>query len=356
MYVSLFFFRGQRQPVVAQAKVVVVRADGNPRLGSARRRSGRGQIGGDVPPGTRLAHHVGVHPHLRPREREAGDVRVAGIERLLRVLQVLVGHGGEQLVRQIAGDAEREDARPGDRRVERHRNQLPGVRRARSGHDQHRLRAVLTGCHRLVSQIGIAGEDALGLAVGVFGEVPQDEHNLVFDVEASVAVVPEVLAVGHDDAVAGKDDRALDIAIVGEGKRPRAGARALTRYEAAGDAISRRKRDADAHLRSAVARAGGELERRLESVASRERPRADALQLRDDELAGEGFALRPGHAAAESFRRQRLYGGTQPRSVGGGMADRRGRQCERQQERTVSHGLVPDRLSGAWAMASSAFS
>jgi len=46
---------------------------------------------------------------------------------------------------------------------------------------------------RLVAEVGIAGECGLRLRVGVFGEVVEDEDDLVLDVEAGVAVVAEAL-------------------------------------------------------------------------------------------------------------------------------------------------------------------
>ena len=156
-------------------------------------------------------------------ERETGDVRVPGVERLLRRLERLVGHRREKSLGDGAGDAGRDDARAGDRRVEGHGRELAGVRRARAGDDEDRLRAVLARGHRLVAQVRVAGENALGLLVGVLGEIAQHEDDLVLHVERRVAVVAEILAVGHDDAVAGEDDRTLDLAVVGERQRAHVG-------------------------------------------------------------------------------------------------------------------------------------
>ena len=47
----------------------------------------------------------------------------------------------------------------------------------------------------------------LRLLIGILREVPQHDDDLVLDVERGVAVVAEVLRLGHDDAVAGEDDR-----------------------------------------------------------------------------------------------------------------------------------------------------
>ena len=183
-----------------------------------------------------------------------------------------------------AADARGDDAGAGERRVERHRDRLAGVRRSRAGDDQQRLRAPLPRRHRLVAQVGVARQDPLRLLVGVLGEVAQHEDDLVFHVERRVAVVAEVLAVGHDDAVAGEDDLAADFAVVGEGQRLDVGALREAQRLPGGDA----------QARAAVARAGGELERQPVVRLAGQRPRADALQLRDDVVGGEPLAGRPG--------------------------------------------------------------
>ena len=70
-----------------------------------------------------------------------------------------------------------------------------------------RLGAALARRHRLVAQVRVARENRPRLLIGVLGEIAQDEDDLVLDVEPGVAVVAEVLALGHDQAVAGEDDR-----------------------------------------------------------------------------------------------------------------------------------------------------
>ena len=187
----------------------------------------------------------------------------------------------------------RENPGPGDRGVERHRRQLAGVRRVRPRDDEDRLRAVLPRGHRLVAQVGIARQDRARLLIRVLGEVPQHQDDLVLHIERGVAVVPEVLAVGHDDAVAGEDDGPAHVAVVRKGQGARIG--------------RREGRASGADRRPAVPRAGGELERRVEVAAPGQRLRADAFQLRDDELPGERFALGARHPAAEAFGGQCLH-------------------------------------------------
>ena len=60
---------------------------------------------------------------------------------------------------------------------------------------------------------------ALVFWIGVFREVAQHDDDLVLHVERGVAVVAEVLALGHHDAVAGEDQRAADLAVVRERQR-----------------------------------------------------------------------------------------------------------------------------------------
>ena len=70
--------------------------------------------------------------------------------------------------------------------------------------------------HCLVAQVGVAGENAARLLVGVLRKVAQDENGLVLHVEPGVAVVAEILAVGDDEPVPGEDDREEDEPAVRE--------------------------------------------------------------------------------------------------------------------------------------------
>ena len=163
------------------------------------------------------------------RQREAGGVRIRVVERLLRRLERLVGDGGEERIGDGPADAGRDDAGAGDRGVEAHRNGLARVRRSRSGDHQHRLRAALTRRERLVAKIRVPGENRLRLRLRILGEVAQHEDDLVLHVERRVAVVRESLSVGDDDAVAGEDDLAGHVAVVGEGERLDVGREAKVR-------------------------------------------------------------------------------------------------------------------------------
>ena len=191
-----------------------------------------------------------------------------------------------------------------ERGVERHRNDRAGIRGARSGDDEHRARPALARGHRLVAQVRVAREDPFRLRIRVLGEVAEHEDDLVLHVERRVAVVREILAVGHHDAVAGKDHGAGHIAVVGERERldvhpclKRAGGRGCLR--SAGD----RNRC------PAVASARCELERQPIVGSARQRARADPFQLRNDVLAREAFSRRTGKPSPESLGGERLHVG-----------------------------------------------
>ena len=111
----------------------------------------------------------------------------------------------------VVADAGRGDTRTCESRVEAHWNGLAGVGGARAGDDEHCLRPTLPCRHRLVAQVGISREDRLRLQIGILGKVAQDENDLVLDVEASVAVVSEILSVRYDEAVADEDHSAGDV-------------------------------------------------------------------------------------------------------------------------------------------------
>ena len=139
------------------------------------------------------------------------------VELLLHLAQRLAA--GEQRVGDGAGDAGGRNAGSGNRRIERHRHELAGIRRARSGDDEQRPGAALPRGHGLVAEVGVAREDRARLLVRVLGEVAQDDDDLVLDVERGVAVVAEVLRLRHHEPVAGEDDRAGDLGVVGERER-----------------------------------------------------------------------------------------------------------------------------------------
>ena len=231
----------ERHAVGAGPEMVVVRAERHPRLRTRRRgRRGR-QIADDVAARPRFANDRRVHADLDAGQREARHVRVAGVERFLRLRQRLPrGAGCEQGRRDLVRDAERENAGARDRRVERHRRQFAGVRRVRPRDDEHRLRAVLPRGHRLVAQVGVARQDVARLLIRVLGEVAQHEHDLVLHVERGVAVVPEILALGHDDAVAGEDHGPAHVAVVRKGQGTRVGRRRRAVAPAADASIRRR--------------------------------------------------------------------------------------------------------------------
>ena len=328
-----------------------MRADRQPWLAiRGGRRRGR-QIRDHVVAGAGFPHHRRVHLRLDPGQREARHVRVPGVEGLLRVRERLVGRGREQRVGFTARDADSADAGPGDCRVECHRRELAGVWRLRPRDDQHRLRAMLAGGHRLVAQVGVARQDGSRLLVGLFREVAEDEHDLVFDVEVRVAVVAEILAVRHDDAVAGEDDRPLHVNVVGKGQGPR---RCPDR--ASPDGVPRGGLQTERDRGSAIARPGRELERHREVGLSGEGPGADSPQLRDDELPGQRFAFGARQSSGEALRGERLHVRPEPGRVRGRMSGRRGRQRERQDDWPMFHRVLPVALSGARAIASSAFS
>ena len=287
------FLARQRVAVSPTTKMIVVGAERHPRLVHARRRARRRQIRDDVPSGLRLALHGGANRDGRGRNREAGHVRVAGIEFLLHGLEIFAG-GREDRAAGVTADARGDDARPGQGRVEAHGNGLAGVGRARAGDDEHGLGAALPRRHRLVAKVGIARQDRARLLIGVFWKVAQHEHDLVFHVEADVAVVAEILRFGHDEAISGEHDRTGDIGVVGERQRlhvrgrdegPRLGAGAQ-----------------DGEGRARVLRAGREQERLIEVLLSRQRLRADPRQLARDVVGRQPLAVGPGKPPVELSR------------------------------------------------------
>ena len=153
---------------------------------------------------------------------------------------------------------------------------------------------MLPGGHGLVAQIGVARENLPRLLIRVLRKVAEGEHDLVLDVERGVAVVAEVLALGHDDAVAGEHHVAACLAVVGKGERPHVG------FLVEG-AI------ADGQPRAAVFGAGGELERHAVIALAGERLRADLLQRGGEIVAGEPLARRSGEPPFKLLRGERLH-------------------------------------------------
>ncbi len=303
------FLGRQRSAGRSVTEMIVVSADRDPRALHAGDRRRRGQIGQHVVAGLLLAKHLGVHRHREVGNGEPGHVRIAAVELLLHGLERLAGCR-EDRVGRFAGNAGGGDARPGNGRVEAHRHRVAGVRRTRTGDHQHRLGAALASGLRLVAQVGIARQDRSRLLVGVFGEVAKDDDDLVLDVEPGVAVVAEVLRLGHHQAVAGEHHGAARFGRVGERQRQReAGAANVF-----GRATRRRDRDG----RSAVLRARGERERHAEVGEPRQRLGADALELVDQEVGREPLAWSSGQPAVELAGRQRLdpclATATEPRS------------------------------------------
>ena len=74
----------------------------------------------------------------------------------------------------------------------------------------------MTSGERLVSKIRVPGKNRLRFLLGILGEVAEHEHDFIFHVERRIAVVRESLALRNDDAVAGEDDVAGDVAVVGK--------------------------------------------------------------------------------------------------------------------------------------------
>ena len=196
--------------------MVVVRAERHPRLRCVRRRLGSGQVPDDVVTRPLLAEDIGVNRHGQIRQREPCDVWIRIVKRLLYGLKCLVRQRREQGVGHLRADARGDDPRAGNRRVEGHGDGFPGIRRPRSRHHQHRLRPALTSRERLVSKIRVPGKNRLRFLLGILGEVAEHEHDFIFHVERRIAVVPESLALRNDDAVAGEDDVAGDVAVVGK--------------------------------------------------------------------------------------------------------------------------------------------
>ena len=102
----------------------------------------------------------------------------------------------------------------------RHRDRLAGVRRVRAGDDEHRLRAALPRRHRLVAQVGVAREDAPWSSARRPRGSSAARGRSCPSRRASRSCRSRSSGFRHDDAVAGEDDGAGDVAVVGEGQRP----------------------------------------------------------------------------------------------------------------------------------------
>jgi hypothetical protein len=219
VHLANLFLRGQRAAGASVAEMIVVRADHHPRLLHVRAGGRGGQVGHHVVPGLAFALDRGLHRERQVGHRESGHVGVAAVELLLHVLERLVRHGGEDGLGHRAAGAGGDQARAGQGGVERHRHHLAGVGRSRSGDHHQRLRAALARRLCLVAQVGVARERGPRLGVGVFREVAKHDDDLVLDVEALVAVVAEVLGVGHHQSVAGYHHRSAHLGVVRERER-----------------------------------------------------------------------------------------------------------------------------------------
>jgi hypothetical protein len=279
---------GERIPRAAAAEVIVVRADRDPRLADSRHRRACGQVRHHVVAGLLLADDPGVDRDHQTGNREARDMRIAAVELLLHVLQILSGRRKDRSGR-LAAEADRDDAGTGNRRVETHRHDAAGIRRPRTGHDNHALRAALPRRLRLVAKIGVARQDAARLLIGIFGKVAEHDDDLVFHIQPGVAVVTEILRIGNDEAVAGKHHVADRLAVVGKRQRGDVGAGKLPGLVAV-----------IGNPRTAVFRSGGERERHPEVGHPRQRPRAHLFQLGDKVIRGQLLSRRPGQSPFHS--------------------------------------------------------
>ena len=79
-----FVLAGERVAGFAVAEVIVVRAERDPRLRDAGRRRRRRQVGDDVVAGLLLAHDSALTRARDVGKAKPADVRIAGVERLLR--------------------------------------------------------------------------------------------------------------------------------------------------------------------------------------------------------------------------------------------------------------------------------
>src|SRR6185436_7055051 len=151
-------------------------------------------------------------------------------------------------------------------RVEAHWHHVAGIRRVRSGDDDHAFGAALPRGLRLVTKIRVAREDPARLLIGILGEVSEDDDDLVLDVETLIAVVAEVLRVGDDETIAREHDIAGDRSAIRERQRQHTIAAAIrehTTIAAANDAVYRRL-SPPGERRPAVLRSGREGERHAE--------------------------------------------------------------------------------------------
>jgi len=307
--------RGEGVAGLAVAEVVEVRADGHPWLRQRRSAGRRRQVADHVVGRPLLALDVRTHGHVHVGDGESRHVRIAGVQGRLRAIECLVRHACKDRVGGVGADAGGHDARTRERRVEAHGHGLAGVRRPRPRDDEHGLRAVLARGHRLVPQVGVARKNAARVLIRVLGEIPQDEHDLVLHVERRVAVVAEVLTLGHHDAVAGEDHRAGDLGVVRERQRPHVGLR-----------VERGR--PDGQTGPAILRACGEFEGETEVTPPRQWFRADLPELGHEIVGGQFLPLGTCQAPFEPRRREHLH--VRPRSrrrVGGAEAAAR---CERE--------------------------
>ena len=274
-----------------------MRAHRDPGLDHAGQRRGGGKVGDHVVASLLLADHVGLQRHRDARNGKARHVRVAAVEFLLHCVERLAGRRHDRRER-LATDAGRGNTGAGNRGIEAHGNHGAGIGRVWAGDDDHAFGAALARRLGLVAKVGVARENGARLLVGVFREVTEHHDNLVLHLEAGVAVVAEVLRLGHHQPITGehhapggldriRERQGLDGRRTGEGLR-------------AARVLGHRQRGA------AVLRAGGERERHAEVSHARQRLGADALQLADDVVGGQLLTGRTREPPLELVGRQRF--------------------------------------------------
>ncbi len=166
---------------------------------------------------------------------------------------------------------------------------------------------------RLVAQAGVAREDHAHVVLHVLRNVAQRDDDLVFHVEAEVAVVAETFFFGDRQAVTGEHDLAADFRVVGERK-------GFHVFAAPGVCLTT---DGDFDRRPAVVHAGRELERLRVGLEPGERDRPDALQLPGDVFDRKRLSRAARHPSGQRFAGEEVDVGAHARFAGAG---RRGDQ------------------------------
>ncbi len=299
----------------AVAQVIEMRSEDD-----IQRRVGRGGVPrrreepDDVVGGPALARHAHVECDLHPRDRKAGHVRIPAVELLLDRLEALVRHAREDPVGHGTSHARREDARAPECRIERHRDDLARVRRPGACDHEQALRSPLARRERLVAQAGLPGESGAAIRVDVLRGVAQDEDDLVFDVEAGVAVVRSAFDLRSDEAVAREDDLTRGGSVVGEGQGL--------------DPVDPAKRlgglpgSAEPEARAAVVRSRGELERQEETGLPGQRFRTEPFELVREVANRLLLPLRARHPSVELVGSKELHRPREDRGrIGPGQRD-----------------------------------